>query len=192
MNFSTFFFSANFFIFNLFCIPRSSTSSARKLLSAEANNTEDRPCNRPTPTSSLRGFTLGGYRWRQGAARHYSRLHPPSAVPGCYDGNNPYPGTVDGRWLARSSTVNFKYELTSHQQSLGWRFVREKYLLETNDLQPITVVSYRLLHINLTYASISVSFDVSGNLPPLATPLTKPPLNEILVFLTFIFVNPFH
>ena len=28
-------------------------------------------------------------------------------------------GTVDGRWLARSSTVNFKYELTSHQQSLG-------------------------------------------------------------------------
>ena len=58
-------------------------------------------------------------------------------------------GTVDGRWLARSSTVNFKYELTSHQQSLGGRFVRAKYLLETNDLQPITVVSYRLLHINL-------------------------------------------
>ena len=86
----------------------------------------------------------------------------PSAVPGCYDGNNPYPGTVDGRWLARSSTVNFKYELTSHQQSLGWRFVREKYLLETNDLQPITVVSYRLLHINLTYASISVSIPI-GN-----------------------------
>ena len=28
-------------------------------------------------------------------------------------------GIVDGRWLARSSTVNFKYELTSHQQSLG-------------------------------------------------------------------------
>ena len=45
--------------------------------------------------------------------------HHASAVPGCYSGNNPYPGTVDGRWLARSSTVNFKYELTSHQQSLG-------------------------------------------------------------------------
>ncbi len=104
------------FFFSFFFFPQTHSQGMRK--EERKENFQRNPVFLfLTPSAPLKGSGKSTFRWRN-----------------------------DCSWevvssLERLSCKDIKYELTSHQQSLGWRFVREKYLLETNDLQPITVVS---------------------------------------------------